>query len=105
MTLQEIQQEIERKARRIAECERDAKEHEQKARDLHAERASVKIELAELRQQIHNAATQSAATQSLAEAKAAEQRASKAAHEVEKLRDELASQLAELKAAKEVKAE
>lgn len=107
MTLQELNNTLEQKTRRMNECEDLARQKEQEARDLRAERTALKVDIAELRQQVHNTATQAAANKAMADAESAKKSAQAEAEaakktrlENEALQAELKQQLESLKAAK-----
>ena len=96
MTIEEIGRAIDAKQKRMQECQDQARAHEQDARDLRAEYSTLKIESAELRQQVHNAATQSAAQQAMADANAAKLRTEESANQAEAERIEAANIRAEM---------
>lgn len=109
MTLQELQKTLEQKTRRMNECEDLARQKEQEARDLRAERTSLKVDIAELHQQLHNAGTQAAVNKAMADAEAAKKSAQSEAEASKKVREqnealqaELKQQLEQLKAAQSV---
>ena len=83
---------------RIAQCERDALEHEQSARALRNERAQKKAELAEINEAVSRAVAQQVAKDSAASAAASAKAAEESRKGLDADRAEVAKLIAELKA-------
>lgn len=96
MTIDELKNKVAGNRLRTAELEQAARDHEQKARDARAEMAVLKVENAQLTQELHNAATQLAAKQATDDAAAARKTAQDAATEAQAVLASLKAKEAEL---------